>query len=310
MRIGACDMDELRRGRRSAVAKAITIMEDDQRAARRMLRAIYGKTGSASVIGMTGPAGAGKSTLMDRLSVAMKGMGANPAVLAVDPTSHISGGAILGDRVRMSESADSGVYIRSIASRGSAGAVSGSLRNAIRVLEYAGFDPILIESVGAGQTEVEISSIADITVVVFNPNTGDSIQAIKAGMTEIGDVYVINKSDLPGSGRLFDAVRDFIGDSERSPAVVKASAKKNRGIRELAGILMDMAGGGIRSDEVLDARIRAEVRDIILSSVTQRINGMLDSEEATEYLRKVRQKKMNPLEAADIVTGMVTGSGE
>ena len=114
-------------------------------------------------------------------------------MLAIDPTSHVTGGAILGDRVRMTESTDSGTYIRSIASRGATGAVSHSLRNSIRILEYAGFNPIIIESVGAGQTEVEISNIADITVVVFNPNTGDSIQTIKAGLTEIGDIYVVNK---------------------------------------------------------------------------------------------------------------------
>ena len=132
-----------------------------------------------------------------------------PAVLAIDPTSHVSGGAILGDRIRMTESTDSGTYIRSIASRGATGAVSSSIRNSIRVLECAGFDPIIIESVGAGQTEIEISNIADITIVIFNPHTGDSIQTIKAGITEIGDIYIINKSDLDGASQLFQSVQDF-----------------------------------------------------------------------------------------------------
>jgi len=141
----------------------------------------------------------------------LKKIGYNPAVLAIDPTSHLTGGAILGDRVRMTESTDSGTYIRSIASRGATGAISNSIRNSIRILEYAGFNPIIIESVGAGQTEIEISKIVDITVVVFNPHTGDSIQTIKAGITEIGDIYIINKSDLAAASQLFDAVQDFIG---------------------------------------------------------------------------------------------------
>ena len=126
----------------------------------------------------------------------------------------------------MSSSTDSGVYIRSIASRGATGALSDSLRSSIRILEYAGFDPVIIESVGAGQTEVDISNIADVTVVVFNPHTGDSIQTIKAGITEIGDICVINKADLPGSSALYDAVRDYIGESDRRPAVLKTSVKE------------------------------------------------------------------------------------
>ena len=183
-------------------------------------------SGNSSIIGITGPAGSGKSSLINKTAISLKKLGTKPAVLAIDPTSHVTGGAILGDRVRMSESTDSGTYIRSIASRGATGAVSRSLRNSIRVLEYAGFNPIIIESVGAGQTEVEISTIADITVVVFNPNTGDSIQTIKAGLTEIGDIYVVNKSDLAGTNQLFDAVRDYIGDSKRNPTILKTSVKK------------------------------------------------------------------------------------
>ncbi|MEK0324054.1 MAG: methylmalonyl Co-A mutase-associated GTPase MeaB, partial [Nitrosopumilus sp.] len=169
-----------------------------------------------------------------------KKLGTKPAVLAIDPTSHITGGAILGDRVRMTESTDSGTYIRSIASRGASGAISHSLRNSIRILEYAGFNPIIIESVGAGQTDVEISNIADITVVVFNPNTGDSIQTIKAGLNEIGDIYIVNKSDLSGTNQLFDAVLDYIGDTERNPIILKTSVKKNTGIAVFAKTLKDM----------------------------------------------------------------------
>ena len=231
---------DLKKGKRGVIAKAISIIENDQKESKKLLKKIFKDSGNSTIIGITGPAGAGKSSLINKTAIALKKLGAKPAVLAIDPTSHVTGGAILGDRVRMSESTDSGTYIRSIASRGATGAVSRSLRNSIRVLEYAGFNPIIIESVGAGQTEVEISNIADITVVVFNPNTGDSIQTIKSGLTEIGDIYLVNKSDLAGTNQLFDAVRDFIGDSERNPVILKTSVKKNSGITVFAKTLKDM----------------------------------------------------------------------
>ena len=233
-------LSDLKKGKRGAIAKAISIVENDQKETKKLLKKIFKDSGNSSIIGITGPAGSGKSSLINKTVISLKKLGTKPAVLAIDPTSHVTGGAILGDRVRMSESTDSGTYIRSIASRGATGAVSRSLRNSIRVLEYAGFNPIIIESVGAGQTEVEISNIADITVVVFNPNTGDSIQTIKAGLTEIGDIYVVNKSDLAGTNQLFDAVRDYIGDSKRNPTILKTSVKKNSGIAVFAKTLKDM----------------------------------------------------------------------
>ena len=202
-------ISDLKKAKRGAIAKAITIFENDEIESRKLIKKIYKSSGKSIVIGFTGSAGAGKSSLINKVTIQLKKMKMKPAILAIDPTSHISGGAILGDRVRMTESTDSGTYIRSIASRGATGAVSRSIRNSIRVLEYAGFNPIIIESVGAGQTEVEISNIADIIIVVFNPHTGDSIQTIKAGITEIGDMYIVNKSDLDGAGQLFQAVQDL-----------------------------------------------------------------------------------------------------
>lgn len=297
-------IQDLKKGRRGAIARAITMVENDPDGTRRLLKEIFGETGNSVIIGITGPAGAGKSSLINLTVMELNKLGTKPAVLAVDPTSHLTGGAILGDRVRMNESTDSGTYIRSIASRGATGAVSGSLRNSIRVLEYAGFDPIIIESVGAGQTEVEISKIADITVVVFNPNTGDSIQTIKAGLTEIGDVYLVNKSDLAGSSRLLDAVRDFIGDSEKNPVILKTSAKRNTGIGEFARTLKDMMESKKESKkESRRARLEAELKDIILSNIRDRIDGMMRSDkEITECLLKVQAGSMDPLEAGEEIT--------
>ena len=297
-------LSDLKKGKRGAIAKAITIVENDQKETKKILKKIFKDTGKSSIIGITGPAGAGKSSLINKTAISLKKLGSKPAVLAIDPTSHVTGGAILGDRVRMSESTDSGTYIRSIASRGATGAVSRSLRNSIRVLEYAGFNPIIIESVGAGQTEVEISNIADITVVVFNPNTGDSIQTIKAGLTEIGDIYLVNKSDLPGTNQLFDAVRDFIGDSDRNPAILKTSVKKNAGITVFAKTLKDMMSlkKKFKEDKDLE-RFEAELKDIVLNNINEKIEEMMQTNKTfANYLKKINSKKIDPYSAADKIS--------
>jgi len=295
---------DLKKGKRGAIAKAISIIENDPKEAKKLLKKIYKNTGNSMIIGITGPAGAGKSSLINKTAIAMKKLGTKPAVLAVDPTSHVTGGAILGDRVRMSESTDSGTYIRSIASRGATGAISNSLRNSIRILEYSGFNPIIIESVGAGQTEIEISNIADITVVVFNPNTGDSIQTIKAGLTEIGDIYLVNKSDLAGTNQLFDAVLDFIGDTERNPIILKTSVKKNTGITVFAKTLKDMMKSKKKSKKDRDfKRLEAELKDIVLNNFKEKIDVMLDSDKVfSNYLKKLQTKSIDPFEAGDKIT--------
>ncbi len=297
-------LSELKKGRRGAIARAISIIENNPAETRKILRTVFGGSGRAVIIGITGPAGAGKSSLINKAVVELKKLGTRPAVLAIDPTSHVTGGAILGDRVRMTESTDSGTYIRSVASRGATGAVSRSIRNTTRVLEYAGFDPIIIESVGAGQTEVAISDIADVTVVVFNPHTGDGIQAIKAGLTEIGDMYVINKSDLDGAAQLFDVVQEFIGTSGKKPAVLRTSARKNTGIKAFAKKLVELAklkAGGKKDAE--DSRLESELRGIILENMKDRVDAVLESSKSySRNLKKMQAGKMDPYEAAQAIT--------
>ena len=297
-------LDDIKKGKRGAIAKAISIVENDPKDAKKLLKKIFKDSGNSIVIGITGPAGSGKSSLINKTVIALKKLGTKPAVLAIDPTSHITGGAILGDRVRMTESTDSGTYIRSIASRGATGAVSNSLRNIIRVLEYSGFNPIIIESVGAGQTDVEISNIADITVVVFNPNTGDSIQTIKAGLTEIGDIYLVNKSDLSGTNQLFDAVLDYIVDTERNPIILKTSVKKNTGITKFAQTLKDLMVSKKKSKKDKNQeRLEAELKDIVLNNFKEKIGGMLDSDKTfSKYLKKLQSKSIDPFEAGDKIT--------
>ena len=297
-------LPDLKKGKRGAIAKAISIMENDPKEARKLIKKIYKLSGKSVVIGITGPAGAGKSSLINRLSMELKKLKLKPAVLAVDPTSHVTGGAILGDRVRMTESTDTGTYIRSIASRGATGAIAHSVRNSLRVLEYAGFNPIIIESVGAGQTEVDISKIADITVVTFNPHTGDSIQTIKAGITEIGDIYLVNKSDLDGATQLFQALQDFIGTDEEEAVILKTSAKKNKGIKELASKLKELMKQKSKDKKTSEkTRLESELEDIILNNVRQEISTMIGkSKSFSSYLKKVQEKKKDPFEAADKLT--------
>ncbi|MGI0061108.1 MAG: methylmalonyl Co-A mutase-associated GTPase MeaB [Nitrosotalea sp.] len=292
---------DLKQGNRRAIAKAISIVENDEKDARTLVKKIFKSSGKSITIGITGSAGAGKSTLINKTSIELNKLGYKTAVLAIDPTSHITGGAILGDRVRMTESTDSGTYIRSMASRGATGAISLALRNSIRVLEFAGFNPIIIESVGAGQTEVDISRVVDVTIVVFNPNTGDNIQTIKAGLTEIGDIYLINKSDLPGANQLFDSVRDFIGMSEKNPSVMLVSAKSNKGVVEFAKKLQELMESQKKSKKQKEeSRLDVELRDIILNNVKNKVSSMLDSSNVyAKYLKKVQTKEMDPFEAAD-----------
>jgi len=299
---------DLKKAKRGAIAKAISIFENDEKESRKLIKKIFKTSGKSVVIGITGPAGAGKSSLIDKISIKLKKSGLKPAVLAIDPTSHISGGAILGDRVRMTESTDSGTYIRSIASRGATGAISRSIRNSIRVLEYAGFDPIIIESVGAGQTEIDISNVADIIVVVFNPHTGDSIQTIKAGITEIGDIYLVHKSDLEGASQLFQSVQDFIGTVEKKPLILKVSSKTEKGVPEFITGLKKIIVKRRKEKKLTEKeKLAKELDDIILNNIKQKVATVLHSNKSySGYLKKVQDRKMDPFEAADkISSGMI-----
>lgn len=294
----------LKKGDRSAIAKAITAIENGSPEARKLSKEIFPGSGGSVIVGITGPGGVGKSSLINAVAGQLKKLRLKPAILAIDPSSHATGGAILGDRARMAELADTGIYIRSIASRGATGAVSRSVRDTIRVLEYARFDPIIIESVGAGQTEVEIANIADITIVVFSPNTGDSIQAIKAGLTEIGDAYIVSKSDLDGSAQLYDAVRDYIGTTEKNPVILKTSIKRPKEIKELATTLKSMILSAKKSKKDRNMeRLEHELRDIVLETLRAVHEENLDKNKTyIKYLKKLQSGGIDPLEAGEKIT--------
>ncbi len=296
-------INDLKKKKRKAIAKSISIIENDENITRRLINKIYKNTGNSLIIGFTGPAGAGKSSLINIIALELKECGMNPAVLAIDPSSHISGGAILGDRIRMNELNNAGIYIRSIASRGSIGAVSYSVYNIIRILEYVDFDPIIIESVGAGQTEVEISNIADITIVVFNPHTGDNIQTIKAGLTEIGDVYIINKSDLSGSLQLYQSVLEYIGKPKN---ILLTSTKTKKGLAEFVKILKNTIKEKEKIKKCNDIKkIEHELKNIILNNMKEKVDMMLKSNISLRYLKLVQTKKVNVFDAADKISNLL-----
>jgi LAO/AO transport system kinase len=293
-------------GERRALARAISIVDNDEPESREIIKQIFSKTGNIRTVGFTGPGGAGKSSLVGKLIPECEALGYKVAVLAVDPTSPITGGAILGDRVRMQGNlGNQKVFMRSMASRGAMGGVSKSLRNAIRILDVAGYNIVLIESVGAGQLEVEISKVVDLTVVLFSPHTGDNVQAVKAGLTEIGDIYVVNKADLEGATSLYQTVVDLIGDTDRKPAVLKTSAKTGTGVNELAkNINKLLKEKSINYKERERKMLEDELTDMILNILEKKVSSMLTQDRKySEFIDRLARKEIDPYVAAEELAG-------
>ena len=289
-------------GERRALAKAISIIDNDEPESREIIKQIFSKTGNIKTVGFTGPGGAGKSSLVGNLIPECQALGYKVAVLAVDPTSPITGGAILGDRVRMQGNlGNDKVFMRSMASRGAMGGVSKSLRNAIRILDVAGYNIVLIESVGAGQLEVEISRVVDLTVVVFTPHTGDNVQAVKAGLTEIGDIYVVNKADLEGATSLYQTVLDLIGDTSRKPTVLKTSVKTGDGVAELSkNIDKLLKEKSINYKERERKMLEDELTDMILNNLEKKVSSMIAQDRKySEYIDRLARKEIDPYVAAE-----------
>jgi LAO/AO transport system kinase len=293
-------------GERRALARAISIVDNDEPESREIIKQIFSKTGNIRTVGFTGPGGAGKSSLVGKLIPECQALGYKVAVLAVDPTSPITGGAILGDRVRMQGNlGNEKVFMRSMASRGAMGGVSKSLRNAIRILDVAGYNVVLVESVGAGQLEVEISKAVDLTVVVFTPHTGDNVQAVKAGLTEIGDIYVVNKADLEGATSLYQTVVDLIGDTNRKPSVLKTSAKTGKGVDELAkNIDKLLKEKSINYKERERKMLEDELTDMVLNILEKKVSSMLAQDRKySEFIDRLARKEIDPYEAAEELAG-------
>jgi len=257
-------LQRLRTGDPRTAARAITVMESGGPVADDLHRALLPLTGSALTVGFTGPPGAGKSTLIDAFVSELRKSGRSVAVAAVDPSSPLSGGAVLGDRVRMGRhTEDAGVFIRSIASRGHLGGLSESIQPIIDVLDVAGRDVIVVETVGAGQSEVEIVEVADVRVVVNAPGLGDDIQAIKAGILEIASILVVNKADLPQAARTVRQLRSMLSlrrETDRNVPVLETVASTTQGVAELLQAVLALAP---RAAEERKARRRGRVHRLI-----------------------------------------------
>jgi LAO/AO transport system kinase len=273
-------VERLRRREPRALGRAISLVEDAGAEQSELVRRVYPESGRARVVGVTGPPGAGKSTLVDRLATALRSRGETVGILCVDPTSPFSGGALLGDRIRMQGLAtDTGVFIRSMATRGAMGGLARATRDAADLLDAAGFDWVLIETVGVGQDEVDVVSSVDTVLVVVVPGLGDDIQAIKAGIMEIADVFVLNKADREGADRAHRDIANVLALADRPewvPPIVRTVASKSEGIAEVlaavAGHREHLAGGGrlaarrrdqlrLRVESILKERVLAAARD-------------------------------------------------
>jgi LAO/AO transport system kinase len=302
-------VDSARAGSPRAVARLISLVEDGHPALREVMAALAPHSGSAHVIGLTGSPGVGKSTSTTALVGAFRERGLRVGVLAVDPSSPFSGGALLGDRVRMQDHAlDPEVYIRSMASRGHLGGLSWTTPQAIRVLDAAGCDIVLVETVGVGQSEVEIAGLADTSVVLLAPGMGDGIQAAKAGILEIGDVFVVNKSDRDGADATVRDLRHMISLGDRSepglwrPPVVKTIASQRVGLEEVMEAL-DKHRAHLSANGDLDRRRQRraaeEIQSIALASLRARFGDVPGHEGLAALARQVVAGETDPFAAAD-----------
>lgn len=307
----------LRRGERRALARLLTVIEDgspDQ--LRHVVRALHPLAGSARVLGVSGSPGVGKSTLTDAIATELRAAGRTVAVLAVDPSSPFTGGALLGDRIRMQgHHADAGVFIRSMASRGHLGGLSFATPQAVLVLDAAGFDDVIIETVGVGQSEVEIAATADTTVITLAPGMGDGVQAAKAGILEVADLFVINKADATGAGRLASELQGMLemghalapeGEDEGSwwPPILRTVAVRAEGVAEVVAAIDDhtrfLATHGIGAAR-RHARTRHLVRELALESTRRTFARLEEGEDRLleQLSERVEDRELDPYTAAD-----------
>jgi LAO/AO transport system kinase len=303
-------VNDIRSGNPRALARAITAVENRVPQSAELLKALFPHTGRARVVGLTGAPGAGKSTLVDQLAREYRKQQKTVGIIAVDPTSPYTGGAILGDRIRMgSHYADPGIYIRSMATRGSLGGLARTTADVTSVLDASGRDVVLIETVGVGQDEVDIVRLAEVTVVILVPGMGDDVQTIKAGIMEIADVFVINKSDREGAERVEREIRAMqslsIRKDEWVPPVVKTVASEGQGIPELAVAIASYQDFLGKSDIGKQKRIQnwrerliEMLRDTLLERVLREQNGKVDS-----YAAEIAEHKRDPYSLIEEIVG-------
>jgi len=295
-------------GNKRSIAKVITLIENNSPKAIEILKQLYAYTGNSIVIGITGSPGAGKSSLVNELAKELRGKNKKVGILAIDPTSPFTGGALLGDRIRMQDLIlDEGIYIRSMGSRGTLGGLSRASYDAIRVLEAAGMDYIIIETVGVGQSEVDIVKLADIVTLVLVPGMGDEVQAIKAGIMEIGDIFVVNKADKDGADRLVTEIQMNLDLNPNKvifrPPVLKTIATTGEGIEGLSRTIDDV-WNTISDNDLLSHkrrnRIKQELHELIKQDYMNRVLAQM-SENIDLMTTKILRRDMDPYTALEII---------
>lgn len=303
-------------GQRHAIGRLLSLVEQGGETADAVSALTHEKSGNAMVIGVTGPPGSGKSSLLSQLLKVIKAAGLRPAVIAVDPSSPLTGGAILGDRVRI-DATDTATFIRSIATRGHSGGLALAVPGAVRVLDAVGFNPVIIETVGVGQVEVDVTASADTTIVVANPGTGDAVQANKAGLLEVADIFVVNKSDLPGSD---DARRDLelmldlshmTGQEDstgRRPPIIMANSLDGSGAAELWSAVVDHGEHLAATDQIELRRAKrqlAELRSRVSDALLDALDNELASNRGADVLAALSDRRITPSEASHQITDRV-----
>jgi LAO/AO transport system kinase len=290
-----------------AIARAITLVENERPEAKGLLASIFPHAGRSIVVGITGPPGAGKSTLVDGLTAHYRRQGKTVGVVAVDPTSPYSGGAILGDRIRMQAHAtDLGVFIRSMATRGHLGGLAAATSHVVTVLAASGKDLVLVETVGVGQDEVEIVGTADVSVVVLVPGLGDEVQALKAGIMEIADVFVVNKADREGVDRVVAEIQSMLGlagHGEHVPEIVKTVASSDQGTAELARAIESFRDQAARSgllERKRRAHLKLQFQEAVRARVMAHVWSKVVPEPALETtLDRLARRELDPFTAAE-----------
>jgi LAO/AO transport system kinase len=306
-------IERLRNGDARALARAISMVENRAPGSSDLLKALFAHSGRARILGLTGSPGAGKSTLVDQLARHYRREHRSVGIVAVDPTSPYSGGAILGDRIRMQEHfSDSGIYIRSMATRGSLGGLAGTTADVATVMDASGRDLIMIETVGVGQDEVDIVRLADITIVILVPGMGDDVQTIKAGIMEIADIFVINKSDREGAERVEREIRAMQSLATRAdnwtPPIVKAVASQGQGISELAAAVSAYETFLKKENLVLKRSVqnwRDRLLEMLRDAMLDKARAQLADGEAERLATEVAEHKRDPYTVVEEIMARV-----